>query len=470
MNTKNFLKTGTSIFVSGIGRKGIVYRLYCKQSSNPKLIEKIGHLTGLIKSDTLDEVDAETIEVMKRILYKEKKAFVQLMHPFAITGPCGERKRYQTYIRYEETSDGSSVRKKIVKPSEEDLIDYLYLLYSNQLVEETGQEKKSSVPSLIDLYPEWLEYKRRHGAAETYIKRINSDWKTYYLTDDLFSRPISELKTFDLDEWAHRIIKENAMTAKKYTNATVIAREALNFAVDKELLEVNPFLKVKVHGRQMFVRDRKKEAKTQVYTPDETAAIVKEAWKDFQDEGRKKYLLTPLAVIFQFQTGVRVGELCALRYEDIKGDLIHIQRMTRGDHLEIVNHTKTEMGDRWIFLTPEAKEVIAVAAEFQKENGYVQDSYIFTTNGQPLLYRNVNAAYRRYCKRLGILYRSSHKVRKTCISAMLSSDMNADTVRQIAGNAQLSTTYNCYYYDRALDQEKMDQMSRALSTKNGSVN
>ena len=97
-------------------------------------------------------------------------------------------------------------------------------------------------------------------------------------------------------------------------------------------------------------------------------------------------------------------------------------------------------------------------------------SYIFTTNGQPLLYRNVNAAYRRYCKRLGILYRSSHKVRKTCISAMLSSDMNADTVRQIAGHAQLSTTYNCYYYDRALDQEKMDQMSRALSTKNGSVN
>ncbi len=51
---------------------------------------------------------------------------------------------------------------------------------------------------------------------------------------------------------------------------------------------------------------------------------------------------------------------------------------------------------------------------------------------------------------------------------MLSSDMNADTVRQIAGHAQLSTTYNCYYYDRALDQEKMDQMCKALSVKKGS--
>ena len=390
------------------------------------------------------------------------------MHPFTITGPCGERKRYQTYIKYEDPSDRQSVRKKIVKPSEEELIDYLYRLYSNQLDDDLSQENTKQAPSLIDLYPDWLDYKRRHGAAETYIKRINSDWKTYYLTEDLFAKPISELKTFDLDEWAHKIIKKNAMTAKKYTNATVIAREALNFAVDKELLEVNPFLKVKVHGRQMFVRDRKKEAKTQVYTPAEAAAIVEEAWKDFRDEGRKKYLLTPLAIVFQFQTGVRVGELCALRYEDIKGDLIHIQRMTRGDHLEIVNHTKTEMGDRWIFLTPEAKEVILAAKGFQKENGYAEGGYIFTTDGQPLLYRNVNAAYRRYCKRLGILYRSSHKVRKTCISAMLASDMNADTVRQIAGHAQLSTTYNCYYYDRALDQEKMDQMSKALSIKSGS--
>ena len=225
MNTKTLPKAGTSILVSGIGKKEIEYRLNCKNLPDPKLIEKIGHLTGLLKNGTLDGVDAGTTEVMKRLLLKDKKAFVQLMHPFAITGPCGERKRYQTYIRFEDPSDGQSVRKKIVKPSEEELIDYLYLLYSNQLDDDLSQEKTKQVPSLIDIYPDWLDYKRRHGAAETYIKRINSDWKTYYLTDDLFTRPISELRTFDLDEWAHRIIKDNAMTAKKYINATVIARE-----------------------------------------------------------------------------------------------------------------------------------------------------------------------------------------------------------------------------------------------------
>ena len=340
------------------------------------------------------------------------------------------------------------------------MFDFLYLIYTGQL-----KSDGSKLPTLLDLYPEWLEYKKQLGAASTYVKRINSDWKTFYLTEDLFKRPITALKKFDLNEWAHQLAIRNGMNLKKYTNVTMIVREVLDFAVDKELLEENPFRKVHVDGRRLFVHERKKDPKTQVYTVDEAAAVVEEAWKDFNKPGRKKYLLTPLAVIFQFQTGVRVGELCALRYEDIKDDMIHIQRMTRGDHLEIVEHTKTELGDRWIYLTPDAKEVIQAARQFQIENGFVCDEYIFTTDGKPLLYRNVNDAYQRYCKKTGILYRRSHKVRKTAISAMLASDMNADTVRQIAGHAQISTTYNCYFYDRSLDQEKKDQMCNALAIK-----
>ena len=442
-------------------------KLYTKNPINQKKIQKISNLECLLESSLQDATDPESIAALKEMTYIEKKTFIHEVHPFAITGPCGEKHRYQTYVKHEQITKEKPTRKKIVKPSEEQLIEYLFLLYTGML-DVNGNSTYGL--TLFDIYPEWLEYKKQRGAAETYIKRINSDWKTYYLKDELCQKPISTLTKLDLEEWLHKIILENRMNAKKYTKVTLIIRGCLNYAVDKEWIPTNPFLKVRIDKRHVFTHDRKKEAKTQVYTSDEAAAVVEEAWKDFRNPGRKRYLLAPLAVIFQFQTGVRVGELCALRFEDISDDMIHIQRMTRGDHLEIVDHTKTELGDRWIYLTPEAKEVIDEAKQFQLDNGYVSNEYIFTTNGQPLLYRVVNETYRRYCSKLGILYRSSHKVRKTAISAMLASNMNVDTVRQLAGHAQITTTYNSYYYDRSLDHEKKDQMSNALSIKHSTQN
>lgn len=46
------------------------------------------------------------------------------------------------------------------------------------------------------------------------------------------------------------------------------------------------------------------------------------------DTDKRVQQLAPLAVLFQFQTGIRIGEVCAVRYEDlINPDYITIQRM-----------------------------------------------------------------------------------------------------------------------------------------------
>jgi len=45
--------------------------------------------------------------------------------------------------------------------------------------------------------------------------------------------------------------------------------------------------------------------------------LVKMAWEGFHNR-TKWYEPAPLAVLFQFQTDVRIGELCVVRYEDIE--------------------------------------------------------------------------------------------------------------------------------------------------------
>ena len=82
--------------------------------------------------------------------------------------------------------------------------------------------------------------------------------------------------------------------------------------------------------------------------------------------------------MFQYQTGVRIGELVALRYEDIETpNYIHIQRMFRRDAREIVEHTKSQDGDRQVYLTEAAKDIINAARRYQTEHGYDSNGFIF---------------------------------------------------------------------------------------------
>ena len=77
--------------------------------------------------------------------------------------------------------------------------------------------------------------------------------------------------------------------------------------------------------------------------------------------------LAPLAILFQFQTGLRLGELTAIRYEDIEtSGCIHIQRMYRPRTKEVVEHTKNHI-DRKAVLTDKAKRLIHIAKVFQEQ-------------------------------------------------------------------------------------------------------
>ena len=116
--------------------------------------------------------------------------------------------------------------------------------------------------------------------------------------------------------------------------------------------------------------------------------------KIFSILNRLVHKLAPLAILFQFQTGLRIGELCAVRYEDLESDnSIHIQRMFRYETNEIVEHTKTDCGDRIIPLTDLAMKYIQLAKEFQVKQG-ITTSYIFSINELRCL-RDLSAIYTR---------------------------------------------------------------------------
>ena len=265
-------------------------------------------------------------------------------------------------------------RRKIVKTSKVDLIDTLYEYYENPYNDKNKL-------TLAYIYPEWKAFKALH-VAETYISRIETSWKKYYANTEIITVPITSLTKLKLDAWIHTLIKEHQMTNTEFYNMSIIMRQCLDYAVEKEILEENLFRKVHIDGRRVFRRTPKKPSYTQVFTDEEIKQIYAYAMQDYK-EGKLVYELSPLAVIFMFQTGLRISEVCALRYEDIEDDRLHIQRMFQRDTNKVLDRTKGTFEDRYVFLSPESLKIINLAKRRQWERGASSTGYIFSLDDKP---------------------------------------------------------------------------------------
>lgn len=417
-----------------------------KNSSTLSNISSEQMLSFLAENGIIDIGD-----VQNAMTKKHREALLK-QHPFDIYQ--GKDGRYRTYVK--DVTNGYG-RRMIVKSHKEDLLDYLVNIYEEQ-------EKNNSIKdyTLERIYPDWKSYKEIHTTAKNYIRRIHNDWEKYYVGTDIIKKPLRSLKKLDLDTWAHKLIQDNNMTKKQYYNATIIMRQALDYAVDLGIIAENPFSAVHIDGKRMFRQEKKKPDATQVYLKNEIEPIYKMAWEDFYSPNKLKNKLTPLAILFQFQTGVRIGELCVISYSDIEDvQNLHIQRMYRYETHEVVEHTKN-FEDRKVLLTSSAKQIIETAKAYQKEHGYSTDGYIFSEDNTPLAPWSVAYLYNKYCDRLGIMRKSSHKTRKTYISALIDGKVNINTVREMVGHADERTTYNNYCFDRSTEEEKVNLIENAL--------
>lgn len=398
---------------------------------------------------------------MKQKEFYAKKNFVEEVHNHKISPPHPpEEKRWKTYVDYD------SGRKLIAKTNEEDFFQMLYDFYNNdKRLPQKKERKMGKYITLDEFFNEWLEYKRLHTNADTYISRIKQSWKTYYVGTDIIKIPILNLDKVTLDKWAHGLIQDYSMTKTEYYNTTIIMRQALEYAVDLGFIEYNPFSKVKVDGRRMFKKNPKKPNNTQVFTDDELKKLEQYAWDDFYNHSQKKHVLAPLAVIFQFQTGLRIGELVSIKYSDVEDGYLHVQRMCPYGTRQVVDHLKGNGIDRYVYLSDEAKRIIRVCRNYQMTTSSEALDFVFSMDDTPLYAPSVRDLYAKYCDKLNTIHKSSHKARKTFISALFDADININTIREMVGHQNETTTLRNYVFDRSTEEDRNKAIQKALEYK-----
>ena len=303
--------------------------------------------------------------------------------------------------------------------------------------------------------------------------RSDYDWKRFYENDSIIDRPIVEFTTLELKNWARGKIISEKLTKKVYYNMAVIIRQSLEYLVERGELTSNPFSAFKINP-SLFTPVEEKEAEYEVFSEEEEQQIKDYALQDFE---RNTELTTALAVVLNFSLGLRVGELVALKWKDLKGSYLHIRRMEQKQYeqstegkwhydIDVVEHTKSDAGYRTIYVVSSALEVFEKIKNANLKRGFpcgVED-YIFIYRCKRITSQAIDKKYTRYCKDLGFVKKGNHKTRKTCLTKIADNpNINLKDAMQFGGHRDVQTYIKHYCFSRYSDEQKRNELEKTLN-------
>lgn len=412
--------------------------------------EFLQYLSSASNINITDELDNFRIMKRQEILKNHKHA---IWH----------NEKEDAWYTYFPDKSKPEKRKKIKRRLKKDLEDAICNFYS----ESTHKQNLT----ISQLYSEWLNYKELHTRSTGTMKRISADWKRYYQEDSISQKKVCTLTKLYLDEWVHSKIKKYGLTKKQYYNMSLLLRQMLPYAVDKQYIPRNPFENVKVESR-LFSKVPQKPDHTQVFSDKEIDLIFKELDRHFNNFPKNT---APLAVQLAFYTGMRVGELAAISYEDISGSILHIHcqeskvfvRHEDNSYglsgFKVVDYTKSDAGDRHIHLTPQALQIIQRIKNANEENNEPCNGFLFVKSGERIKTRAIIYQLERCMNVLSLEHRSIHKTRKTFVSALIDGGININEIRKQVGHSVIETTYACYCFNRYGTEETNKKIDTALS-------
>lgn len=371
------------------------------------------------------------------LIMANKREKIKKAHKYAITPPNKGNKYWFTYYKKE------NAKRILVRGySENELLDKLIKLY------ESDQNLENF--TFYKLYLEWLEYKTPLTNSYNTIKRHRQHYIKYFEPSKLHDMKLSAIDTLILETECNRIVKEFNLSRKDWVNAKTILNGMFDFARRKKYITENPLedVRISVKYRQVV----KKTGKSQTFNTDELTALNDYLDNMYEQTKDSAYI----AVKVNFLLGLRVGELVALKTEDILENQIHVVREEIRDQetnqCYVVEHTKTN-DDRFVVLVPKAK---ALLDKLDKSG-----TYLFERDGERLRARQIAYVLEKYAERQGIQTKSTHKMRKTYASMLNANGVPLDAIREQLGHTELSTTLS-YIYNPLTEQETFSLISGAL--------
>lgn len=145
------------------------------------------------------------------------------------------------------------------------------------------------------------------------------------------------------------------------------------------------------------------------------------------------------------QTGIRIGELAALKLSDIQGDTLKIPAMEKHEErLVPLNKPAKDALKRYLETRPQVKE----------------DRLFITKSGKPFLVRNIRTAVERYFRLAEIKNAKVNDLRHTFVAHHLKHGVSLVMLSKVLGHKRLSTTerYLQFVADRGKETNHLTEL------------
>lgn len=301
---------------------------------------------------------------------------------------------------------------------------------------------------LKDIIEEWKEDKKQ------YVKK--STFAAYQLLIQNHILPrfgeMKEVREEDVQTFALEKLSAG-LSEKTIKDIIIVLKMILKFAVKNGYLD---YVQIDVK----FPTNQQKK---------ELEVFSKSDQKKFMNYLRDNFTFKNLGIFICLSTGMRIGEICGLRWQDVDVDdgvimvrhtLQRIYILDEGErHTEIILDTpKTSNSIRDI---PMSSELLRIMKQFNK---VVNDDYFVISNDinpiEPRTYRNY---YKRLCKKLDIPELKFHGLRHSFATRCIEANGDYKTVSVLLGHSNISTTLNLYVHPNKEQKKKLiNKMLKSL--------
>lgn len=385
-------------------------------------------------------IDIDTIQ--KQIEMNERKKYLE-MHKSKIWQSTDGK--WYTFLPDLKKEKG---RKLTKRNTEEELNDLIVMYY-----------KEYEVPQTLEkTFNEWIDKKIKfQEITKQTVDKYRVDFIKYF--NGYYDYSIKYLNEEFLEDFILNNIQTHNMKVKAWANLRTILRGMILFAKKKGYtnFDIIQFLQELDLSRKMF-NHTKKPIENVVFTEMEIDQIV-------SDIGNKKRL-NDIAIMFAIYTGMRVGEIVALKWEDVDDDFIHVNRTQIRYHNEngkvvheIQNSPKTDAGIRDIVIVPELKKTIKMLRTINPFS-----EYLFEKDGKCVCKHSVCTRLYCLCDKFGFPRKGMHAIRKYYATKLINAGVEESIVVCQMGHSNIDTTRQYYYKNIATKEYAAQQVKRAISS------
>lgn len=338
--------------------------------------------------------------------------------------------------------------KKIKATTYDGLIDKLFQFYTEGI----------SDISLQSIFKAALDEKAiTENPKQNTLDKTRADYNRF-ISNELATRDIRTITEKELKAYIQELVNREHPKKKAFLSFKGVLNLIFNYAFEKRFIAENPLIRIRNAPYMKSCDTSKPKAEDKILSSDEINMLKAEVRHRMTLKKYGDYYINGYAMLFSIETGVRVSELCALKWKDIieNNIWIHSQQLSRktesGTEYYLVNYTKNEKGEskdgREYPLSITIKRLLAEIKALQDKYG-INSEFIFCNKSGEWIKKDAYMTFlRRLCKSKNLKVTNNHAFRMSLNSnVLIPNGISAANRAKLLGHS-VSVNENNYSFEQ----------------------